>query len=109
MHVNTGTFFVRSSSNGLTSEVAKTLCDPWDLASIIFDHRSSSSRALTQDESTCPSEIVVTTAGAMEISSIAGPRSFSTTFRFSSLVFMLWIEIVGSLSLPILRQDHAGS
>lgn len=80
------TLLVRSSNNGLTSEVAMTFSDFLALPSIIFDHRSNSSSAVIQEESIGPSEMMVTTAGGIETSSIAGPRSLSTTLRFSNLL-----------------------
>jgi len=81
------TLFVRSSRSGLISVTARILTEPLIFSSITFDRFSNSSSASIQFWSIGPSEIVLTTAGAIEISSTAGPRSFSTTLRFSSLVF----------------------
>lgn len=81
------TLFVKSSRSGLISVTARILTGPLVFSSITFDRFSNSSSALIQSESIDPSEIVLTTAGAIETSSTAGPRSFSTTLRFSSLVF----------------------
>lgn len=82
-----GTLLVKLSSRGLISDTDLTTSVAFSLSSMIFDRFSSSARAFNQFSSIGPSEIARTTAGDMETSSTAGPSSFSTTLRFSNLVF----------------------
>ncbi len=81
------TLFVRLDSSGLASSTALMATWLFICLWMISDRLSRCTRALTQSSSTASSEIFLTTAGDMLISSTAGPNNCSTNLRFSSMVF----------------------